>query len=49
MRLLITSRLPDTVLAAASARFDATLRDRTAPLFPDELRGFDLQLPTLVA
>ncbi len=51
MKLLITRRLPDTVLAAARARFDVTLRDRTDPLSPEELRAalrdFDLVLPTL--
>lgn len=50
-RLLITRRLPDTVLDAARARFDVTLRDRTDPLSPDELRAalrdFDAVLPTL--
>jgi lactate dehydrogenase-like 2-hydroxyacid dehydrogenase len=50
-RLLITRRLPDPVLEAARARFDVTLRDRTDPLSPDELRAalrdYDLVLPTL--
>jgi len=50
-KLLITRRLPDRVLEAASARFDVTLRDRTDPLSPDELRAalrdFDAVLPTL--
>jgi gluconate 2-dehydrogenase len=50
-RLLITRRLPDTVLDAARARFDVTLRDRTDPLSPDDLRAalrdFDAVLPTL--
>lgn len=50
-KLLITRRLPDAVLAAARARFDVTLRDRTDPLSPDELRAalrdFDAVLPTL--
>ena len=50
-RLLITRRLPDAVLDAARARFDVTLRDRTDPLSPDELRAalrdFDAVLPTL--
>ncbi len=49
--LLITRRLPDRVLDAAAVRFDVTLRDRTDPLSPDELRAalrdFDLVLPTL--
>lgn len=51
MRLLVTRRLPDRVLAAARARFDVTLRDRTDPLSPGELRAalrdHDLVLPTL--
>jgi lactate dehydrogenase-like 2-hydroxyacid dehydrogenase len=50
-KLLITRRLPDRVLDAAKARFDVTLRDRTDPLSPDELRAalrdFDVVLPTL--
>ena len=49
--LLITRRLPDRVLEAARARFDVTLRDRTDPLSPDELRAalrdHDAVLPTL--
>ncbi len=50
-KLLITRRLPDRVLAAARARFDVTLRDRTEVLSPDELRAalrdYDAVLPTL--
>ena len=50
-KLLITRRLPDTVLEAAAARFDVTLRDRTEVLSPDELRtalrDYDAVLPTL--
>jgi len=50
-RLLITRRLPDRVLAAASARFEVTRRDDTRPLTPVELRAalrdFDAVLPTL--
>ncbi len=50
-KLLITRRLPDTVLDAARARFDVTLRDRTDVLSPDELRAalrdYDAVLPTL--
>lgn len=50
-RLLITRRLPDRVLDAARARFDVTLRDRTAVLAPEELRAalrdYDAVLPTL--
>jgi lactate dehydrogenase-like 2-hydroxyacid dehydrogenase len=37
-KLLITRRLPDTVLARAATRFDVTLRDSIDPLTPDELR-----------
>ncbi len=51
MRLLITRRLPDRVLARARARFDTVLRDDTAPLTADELRAalrdYDAVLPTL--
>ena len=50
-KLLITRRLPDTVLEAAAAQFDVTLRDRTEVLSPDELRAalrdYDAVLPTL--
>lgn len=50
-KLLITRRLPDKVLAAARARFDVTLRDRTEVLDAGELRAalreFDAVLPTL--
>lgn len=51
MRVLITRPMPDKVLAAARARFDVTLRDRTEVLSPDELRGalreYDVVMPTL--
>jgi gluconate 2-dehydrogenase len=51
MKLLITRRLPDRVLAAARARFEVTLRDQTAVLSPAELRAalrdYDAVLPTL--
>ena len=51
MRLLITRRLPDRVIAAAASRFDLVLRDRTTAMDADELRSslrdFDLILPTL--
>lgn len=51
MKLLITRPLPETVLAAARARFDVTLRESTLPLSAAELRAglrdFDLILPTL--
>ena len=50
-KLLITRRLPATVLDAAQARFDVTLRDRTDPLSDRELRialrDYDAVLPTL--
>lgn len=50
-KLLITRRLPDTVLEAARARFDVTLRDRTDVLSAEELRAalrdYDAVLPTL--
>lgn len=51
-KLLITRRLPETVLAAARARYDVTLRDAESQvLSPDELRAalrdFDAVLPTL--
>lgn len=50
-KLLITRRLPDSVLDAARAHFDVTLRDRTDALKPDELRvalrDYDAVLPTL--
>lgn len=52
MRLFITRRMPDAVLAAARARFDVTLRDvESEVLSPDELRAalrdFDMVMPTL--
>lgn len=49
--LFITRPLPDTVVAAARAHFDVTLRRDTAPLSSAELhaalRDFDAVLPTL--
>ena len=49
--LLITRRLPDTVLSRAAEHFTVTLRDDTQPLTRDEiaaaLRDYDLVLPTL--
>ncbi len=49
--LLISRRLPDTVLTAAAARFEVTLRDTTTPMSAAEmaaaLAGHDLILPTL--
>lgn len=51
MKLLITRPLPESVVQAASARFDVTARDSTRPMSGDEmrasLRDFDLVLPTL--
>lgn len=51
MKLLITRPLPETVMAAARARFDVTARDSTLPLSAEELRAslrdYDLVLPTL--
>ena len=50
-KLLITRRLPDSVLDAARAHFDVTLRDRTDVLTSEELRAalrdYDAVLPTL--
>jgi gluconate 2-dehydrogenase len=51
MDVLITRRLPDSVIATATARFRVTFRDRTDPMSRDEtvasLRDFDAVLPTL--
>jgi lactate dehydrogenase-like 2-hydroxyacid dehydrogenase len=51
MRLLISRRLPESVMVDAGARFDVTCRAVTAPMDHDEcvaaLRDFDLILPTL--
>jgi lactate dehydrogenase-like 2-hydroxyacid dehydrogenase len=50
-RILITRRLPDLVLSHATAHFDVTLRDDTAPLTEAEavqaLHDYDAILPTL--
>jgi lactate dehydrogenase-like 2-hydroxyacid dehydrogenase len=50
-RLLITRPLPDSVVAAATAHFDVTLRPDTAPLSAAELRlalrDYDAVLSTL--
>jgi lactate dehydrogenase-like 2-hydroxyacid dehydrogenase len=50
-KVLITRPLPESVLNAAHARFDVTLRNRTDVLSPDELRAalrdYDAVLPTL--
>ena len=49
--VLITRKLPETVLDAARAHFDITIRDNTAPMTPDEvataLMAYDAILPTL--
>lgn len=52
MRLLITRRMPEAVIAAARARFDVQVRDvESAVLTPEELRSalrdFDVVMPTL--
>lgn len=51
MRVLISRSLPDSVIAAARARFDVTWRDRTDAMTPDEmvasLVDHDAVLPTL--
>ncbi|MFK7838406.1 MAG: 2-hydroxyacid dehydrogenase [Sulfitobacter sp.] len=50
-RLLMTRPLPETVVAAAKARFDVTLREDNAPLSQSEmteaLANYDAVLPTL--
>jgi gluconate 2-dehydrogenase len=50
-KVLITRVLPDTVLDAARARFDVTVRNSTAPMPEDDcvaaLEGYDAILPTL--
>ncbi len=50
-KLLITRPLPDTVVAAARAHYDVTLRPDTTPLGPQDLcaalRDYDAILPTL--
>ena len=51
MKLLITRKLPDTVMAVALAEFDADVRDTTVPMTEAEaiaaLRDYDAILPTL--
>ena len=51
MKLLITRKLPDTVMAVALAEFDADVRDTTVPMTEAEaiaaLHDYDAILPTL--
>ncbi len=51
MKLLISRRLPESVMAAAEARFDVTCRGVTTPMGHEEcvaaLRDHDAVLPTL--
>ncbi len=51
MKLLISRRLPDSVMAEAEARFEVTARSTTQPMGHDEavagLRDYDVVLPTL--
>ncbi|MDG4648336.1 D-glycerate dehydrogenase [Roseibacterium sp. SDUM158017] len=51
MKLLISRRLPESVMAEAEARFDVTCRGVTTPMGHDEcvtaLRDYDAVLPTL--
>jgi lactate dehydrogenase-like 2-hydroxyacid dehydrogenase len=51
MKLLISRRLPDTVMATAAARFDMTCRQTTLPMTPDDcvaaLGDYDVVIPTL--
>jgi lactate dehydrogenase-like 2-hydroxyacid dehydrogenase len=51
LKLLISRRLPETVMAEAEARFDVTCRSVTTPMDHVEcvaaLRDYDLILPTL--
>ncbi|MGV6888009.1 2-hydroxyacid dehydrogenase [Rhodophyticola sp. SM2404] len=51
MKLLISRRLPDSVMAKAEARFEVTTRSTTQPMDHDEavagLRDYDVVLPTL--
>ncbi|RVT85870.1 D-glycerate dehydrogenase [Rhodobacteraceae bacterium CCMM004] len=50
-RLLITRRLPDSVMAAARDRYDVTLREAPGPLTAEEARAaladYDALLPTI--
>ena len=51
MKLLISRRLPDSVMAEADARFEVTTRSTTQPMGHGEavaaLRDYDVVLPTL--
>jgi lactate dehydrogenase-like 2-hydroxyacid dehydrogenase len=51
LKLLISRRLPDSVMQAAEARFDVTCRATTQPMTPEEcvaaLADYDAVLPTL--
>ncbi|MBM2574962.1 D-glycerate dehydrogenase [Jannaschia sp. Os4] len=51
MKLHISRALPDSVMEAARARFDVTVRDTTQPMSPEEVRDalatHDVLLPTL--
>ncbi len=51
MKLLISRRLPDSVMAEAEARFEVTTRSTTKPMGHEEavagLREYDVVLPTL--
>ncbi|MGI3184487.1 2-hydroxyacid dehydrogenase [Nioella aestuarii] len=51
MKLLISRRLPESVMAAAEARFDVTCRTTTQPMTHEDcvaaLEGYDFVLPTL--
>jgi hydroxypyruvate reductase len=50
-KVLISRRLPDSVLEAAHAMFDVELRDKTTPMTPAEMRSglvlFDAIMPSL--
>ena len=50
-KVLISRRLPDSVLEAASQMFDMELRDKTAPMTPAEMRSglalYDAIMPSL--
>ena len=50
-KVLISRRLPDSILAAAEAMFDVELRDKTTPMTPAEMRSalalYDGIMPSL--